>query len=137
LVWEAGNWDHRRCVAPHLLAHLASETGARLYSLQQGPARRAASTIPAQDIALSDIEKLSHLIVELDLIITVDTMVAHLAGALAVPVWTMLHAECDWRWPASGRRTIWYPTMKLFHQRTSGDWTNVVSEIIAELKSVD
>jgi hypothetical protein len=134
LVWEAGDWDRRRCVPPRLLGLLASETGAGLFSLQQGPARRAASTIPAQDIATSDINSLAGLIGELDLIITVDTMVAHLAGALGARVWTMLHADCDWRWPARGRNTLWYPTMKLFHQQSSGDWAGVIEEIVDDLK---
>jgi ADP-heptose:LPS heptosyltransferase len=70
----------------------------------------------------------------LDLIITVDTMVAHLAGALGAPVWTMLHADCDWRWPAHGRNTPWYPTMKLFHQQSAGDWAGVIEEIVDNLK---
>jgi hypothetical protein len=137
LVWEAGNWDRRRCVPPDLLARLASESGARLFSLQQGPARRAASVIPAQDMAAPEIENLAGLILELDLIITVDTMVAHLAGALGAPIWTMLHADCDWRWPDRGRESVWYPTMKLFHQRTAGDWSTVVTEVIEELKLLD
>ena len=134
LIWEAGDWDRRRCVPPHLLGLLASETRASLFSLQQGPARRMARSIPAQDIATSDIDSLAGLIQKLDLIITVDTMVAHLAGALGAPVWTMLHADCDWRWPAHGRNTLWYPTMKLFHQHSAGDWAGVIEEIVEHLK---
>jgi hypothetical protein len=136
LIWEAGNWDRRRCVPPHLLGLLASQTRVSLFSLQQGPARRAAQSIPAQDIATSDIESLADVILELDLIITVDTMVAHLAGALGTPVWTMLHADCDWRWPAQGGESVWYPTMKLFHQRSAGDWTNVIEEMAEGLKQL-
>jgi hypothetical protein len=100
LVWEAGNWDRRRCVPWELLGRLASETGARLLSLQQGPARQAGAAIPAKDIAAPDIESLASSILTLDVIVTV----AHLAGALGAPVWTTLHADCDWRWPTSGRR---------------------------------
>jgi hypothetical protein len=134
LIWEAGDWDRRRCVPPHLLGLLASETRASLFSLQQGPARRAARAIPAQDIATPDIDSLAGRIQELDLIITVDTMAAHLAGALGAPVWLMLHADCDWRWPAHGRTTIWYPTMKLFHQQPAGGWAGVIEEIVDDLK---
>jgi len=61
-------------------------------------------------------------------------MVAHLAGALGANVWTMLHADCDWRWPAGGRDTVWYPTMRLFHQVRPGDWGGVVEQIADELK---
>jgi ADP-heptose:LPS heptosyltransferase len=76
----------------------------------------------------------SHLaarIMTLDLIVTVDTMVAHLAGALGVAVWTMLQRDCDWRWPLSGRETIWYPSMRLFHQADAGNWDNVIEDIVA------
>jgi hypothetical protein len=134
LIWEASNWDRRRCVPPHLLGLLASEAGARLFSLQLGPARQAAPSIPAKDIAVGDIEKLARLIEKVDLIVTVDTMMAHLAGALGASVWTMLHADCDWRWPAKGHESLWYPTMKLFHQQVAGDWTTVIEEIVEGLK---
>lgn len=133
LVWDVGNWDKRRCVPPQMLSHLAAEE-VRLFSLQQGPARATAGAIPAEDIAAPDIETLGATIMKLDLIVTVDTMVAHLAGALGAPVWTMLHADCDWRWPLRGRETPWYPTMKLFHQQTAGDWTDVIKEIVQELR---
>jgi hypothetical protein len=134
LVWEAGGWDNRRSAPPHVFVRLRRETGVRLFSLQQGPSRKLASTIPAEDIAVPDLEALATTIMSLDLIVTIDTMVAHLAGALGAPVWTMLHAECDWRWPRTGRNSIWYPTMKLFHQSRAGDWISVVDEISDELK---
>jgi ADP-heptose:LPS heptosyltransferase len=96
-----------------------------------------ASRIPAKDVAVPEIEALAARIVALDLVITVDTMVAHLAGALGAPVWTMLRRNCDWRWPVIGRETIWYPTMRLFHQKRAGDWTDVIEEVIVELKAFD
>ena len=135
LVWEAGNWDRRRCVPPHALSRLRTISGVRLFSLQQGPGRTMATAIPAEDIAAPDLRSLAEAIMSLDLILTIDTMVAHLAGALGVPVWTMLHAECDWRWPKTGRQSIWYPTMRLFHQPKPGDWESVVEEVADELQS--
>jgi hypothetical protein len=134
LVWEAGNWDRRRCVPPHALSRLRTIPGVRLFSLQQGPGRTMAAAIPAEDIAVPDISSLAETILGLDLILTIDTMVAHLAGALAMPVWTMLHADCDWRWPKTGRHSIWYPTMRLFHQPEPGDWENVVEQVANELQ---
>ena len=134
LVWEVGNWDRRRCVPPQMLARLQTAPGVRLFSLQQGPGRAMANIIPAEDLAAPDLESLAGTILNLDLIVTVDTMVAHLAGALAVPVWTMLHADCDWRWPKTGRQSIWYPTMKLFHQDRAGDWTKVTEAVADELR---
>jgi hypothetical protein len=103
-------------------------------SLQQGSSRRTAASIPARDIAAPDIETLAATILKLDLIVTVDTMAAHLAGALGAPVWTMLHADCDWRWPKGGRETVWYPTMTLFHQAAAGGWTSVIATIGDELR---
>jgi glycosyl transferase family 9 (putative heptosyltransferase) len=128
LVWDVGNWDKRRCIPPQMLSALA-RTGVRLFSLQQGPARQMAAAIPAEDIAAPDIETLAATILRLDLIVTVDTMVAHLAGALGAPVCTLLHADCDWRWPLRDRETPWYPTMTLFHQQKRGDWTSVIEEV--------
>ena len=134
LVWEAGNWDRRRCVPPHALSRLLTIPGVRLFSLQQGPGRTMAATIPAEDIAAPDLRSLAETIMGLDLILTIDTMVAHLAGALGVPVWTMLHADCDWRWPKTGQQSIWYPTMKLFHQPKPGDWESVVEQVADDLQ---
>jgi ADP-heptose:LPS heptosyltransferase len=69
----------------------------------------------------------------LDLLITVDTMPAHLAGALGVPVWTLLCAEADWRWLEKREDSPWYPTMRLFRQKTAGDWDGVIAELVGEL----
>jgi hypothetical protein len=72
---------------------------------------------------------------QLDIILTVDTMVAHLAGGLGLPVWTMLCADCDWRW---GREptTPWYPTMRLFRQTRAGEWEPVVNKITDVLRTI-
>lgn len=69
----------------------------------------------------------------LDLVITVDTAMAHLAGALGEPVWVLLHAGPDWRWRQQGEQTPWYPTMRLFRQATLGDWQPVVRRMAAAL----
>jgi hypothetical protein len=133
LVWEVGDWDKRRSVPAGLLGALRSGAGVGLFSLQQGPGRNAARLIPATDIAVPDMESLAAVIMQLDLVITVDTMVAHLAGALGAPVWTMLHADCDWRWPLGGSSSVWYPTMRLFHQEFAGDWGPVIAKMAAVL----
>jgi hypothetical protein len=133
LVWEAGNWDRRRCVPPRELRKLGAVPGIQLYSLQQGPGRVMSNVIPAEDIAVPDIESLATTIMGLDLILTIDTMVAHLAGALGVPVWTMLHADCDWRWPQAGRKSMWYSSMTLFHQPSPGDWEGLLEQVADEL----
>ena len=136
LVWEAGAWDPRRSVPVEALAPLGAVPGIRLVSLQQGHGRGSVGRIPAEDIAADTIGALAATIQQLDLVITVDTMVAHLAGALGAPVWTMLHRDCDWRWPVSGSGSIWYPTMRLFHQRHAGDWGCVIDDFVEELRKL-
>jgi hypothetical protein len=71
----------------------------------------------------------------LDLVISACTSIAHVAGALGVPVWIPLAYVPDWRWSMHGERTPWYPTMRLFRQTTAGDWPAVFERIAAELQS--
>jgi ADP-heptose:LPS heptosyltransferase len=76
------------------------------------------------------------IIKNLDLVVTVDTSVAHLAGALGVPVWVLLPYESDWRWMLERNDSPWYPTMRLFRQKKPGEWASVVEEISQELSKV-
>jgi ADP-heptose:LPS heptosyltransferase len=71
----------------------------------------------------------------LDLVITADTALAHLAGALGVPVWIVLQEVADWRWLVDRTDSPWYPTMRLFRQRSTGDWAEVFQRIARELAS--
>lgn len=128
LVWEVGQWDKRRAIPPPILRGLAVP-GLSLYSLQREAEQADLTRIGARDISTADIATLGHLISQLDLVICVDTMVAHLAGALGCEAWVLLHADCDWRWPSTGCRSIWYPSLRLFHQRTAGDWTGVIADV--------
>ncbi len=73
------------------------------------------------------------LIEELDLVISVDTSIAHLAGALARPCWVLLPFAPDWRWLLEREDSPWYPTLRLFRQRALRDWTGVVSRVADEL----
>lgn len=134
LVWEVGNWDKRRAIPVRLLRRLA-EAEVTLYSLQRGAATEELAEIGAQDISTPDIAALGHFIRQLDVLICVDTMVAHLAGALGCEAWVLLHADCDWRWPSSGSSSFWYPSLRLFHQAMPGDWDNVMSEVCAALRA--
>ena len=69
----------------------------------------------------------------MDLIITVDTSVAHLAGALGVPVWTILPYGADWRWLINRNDSPWYPTMRLFRQKNRLEWKSIIGEVKKEL----
>jgi hypothetical protein len=143
IVW-AGNPAaradrHRSCPFAHFL-DLAGVPGVAVYSLQTGEAARDVRTLAAEPLVfetgqtLADFADLAAALVQLDLVVSVDTATAHLAGALAKPVWTLLPAVPDWRWSASGEKTPWYPTMRLFRQKTRGDWTEVMIEVCAELQ---
>jgi hypothetical protein len=116
VAWHGGGWNHERDAPNALVAQLARLPGVVLYSLQEEHA--------------GDLLHTARLIRSLDLVITVDSMPAHLAGALGVPVWTLLHADCDWRWMDEREDSPWYPTMRLFRQRTRGDWDGVIARLL-------
>lgn len=133
LVWKAGDWDAHRSVPFSLLAPLAGLPGIGLYILQADAV--AAGWQPGigsnpGEFSLTDYARVVR---GLDLLITVDSMPAHLAGALGVPVWTLLHAQADWRWLEQRDDNPWYPTMRLFRQAQPGDWAPVVARVMAEL----
>lgn len=134
LVWAAGEWDHaRRSIPFPLLAPLALVPQVALYILQRGPAldhrHPSFGTLSGSD----DILEAARIMRALDLVISVDTMPAHLAGALGVPVWTLLDAAADWRWMEGRVESPWYPTMRLFRQEKRGVWAPVIARVIAAL----
>ena len=85
---------------------------------------------------LKDFVDTAALIRELDLVVTVDTSVAHLAGALGSPVWILIPFNPDFRWMTDGESSPWYPTARLFRQSKLGDWSDVVTRVVAELKNI-
>ena len=85
---------------------------------------------------ITDFADTAALMAELDLIITVDTAAAHLAGALGRPVWTLLPFVPDWRWGLEREGTPWYPTMRLFRQPSPGDWDSVIGRVAEELAAL-
>jgi hypothetical protein len=134
LVWAAGDWDEGRSLRLKDVKALARIPGIRFFSLQRGPWASEAPSIPAIQWGADDVIETAARMLALDLIISVDTMAAHLAGALARPVWLLLQRDCDWRWPREGANTVWYPTMRLFHQSKPGDWTSAIEHLHTALK---
>jgi hypothetical protein len=134
LVWEVGNWDKRRAIPMRLLKKLKRQ-GIELYSLQRGVASGEASQIGAWDISTPDIIELGYRMGELDIVVSVDTMVVHLAGALGHEPWVMLHVDCDWRWPTRDSASLWYSRARLFHQRLAGEWEDVIDDVSSALVS--
>jgi len=86
--------------------------------------------------AFRDFADTAAAIMNLDLVITVDTSVAHLAGALGKPVWLLLSSIADWRWLREREDSPWYPTMRLFRQKTPGAWADVIACVDNELKNL-
>jgi ADP-heptose:LPS heptosyltransferase len=82
---------------------------------------------------LTDFSETAGLIANLDLVITIDTVVAHLAGAMGKPVWVLLPHAPNWRWMLNRADSPWYPTMRLFRQESPGDWQRPVRQIVQEL----
>jgi ADP-heptose:LPS heptosyltransferase len=70
----------------------------------------------------------------MDIVVTVDTSVAHLSGALGLPTWLLLAYTPDWRWILGRNDTPWYPSVKLYQQKAAGDWTEVFSRVAADLR---
>jgi hypothetical protein len=91
-------------------------------------------SIPDLQSGLGDFADCAGVVRSLDLVITVDTAMAHLAGALGRPVWTLLSVFPDWRWMLDRDDSPWYPTMRLFRQRHAGDWESVVQEVASALR---
>ena len=133
LVWRSGDWDPRRSLPTRLAAELTKTDGVAFYSLQRGPARRAVRLLDATDVSSAQVTVTASRMLALDLVITVDTMTAHLAGALGVPVWTLLGSDCDWRWMQDRPTSPWYPTMRLFRQHRAGGWEEVIAEVAQRL----
>jgi hypothetical protein len=134
ITWRGGDWDPRRDIPFSLIATLADVPAATFYVLQKeaGDNERRAAFKRVIDSG-SDALTTARIMRGLDLVISVDTMPAHLAGALGVPTWTLLHADADWRWMENRDDSPWYPTMRLFRQTTPGDWEPVVARVAAEL----
>ena len=121
-------------------APLAGVPGVRLVSLQKGPGREQlpdlADRLGVLDLAdqLEDFADTAAVMSNLDLVITVDTAVAHLAGALGIPVWVALPLVPDWRWLLEREDSPWYPSMRLFRQSAWGDWAGVFERLTEALR---
>lgn len=146
LVWQGNpnhQWDRHRSIRLASLAPLGRVPGVRLVSLQRGPGREQLATcsfpivdaIPETASEADAVANLADALASVDLVITVDTMPAHLAGAMGVPVWVLLSTMLDWRWMTSGSQSPWYPTMTLFRQSVRDDWTPVIRQVVSALTS--
>lgn len=141
ISWRSGdsyrNHELRDCKPGdfHSLAHIPRVA---LFSLQFAPFSQESQELKElgiEDLAekLGDFASTAAIVRGMDLVITVDTALAHLAGALGKPVWTLLNFTADWRWLTDREDTPWYPNMRLFRQRVSGDWAEVFASVESRL----
>lgn len=137
IVW-AGNRadpdDRYRSITLEELAPLFATEGVEWHSLQVGEDGQALDTLPRGTVRPlaaqpADFADTAAVIRRLDLVVTVDTATAHLAGAMGAPVWLLLSAQPDWRWLQVRADTPWYPKMRIFRQERLGDWRGVVAEL--------
>jgi tetratricopeptide (TPR) repeat protein len=138
--------DRGRSIPLAHFAPLAQLPGVSLISLQKGTGSQQLAHVhdrfPVVDLgdeldqASGPFMDTAAIMMSLDLVITSDTAVAHLAGALGVPVWVALPLVSDWRWLLDRSESPWYPTMRLFRQKKPGDWTGVFEEIQAALSLI-
>lgn len=149
IAWEGRHWKRGgptyrgRSIPLARFCALSKVEGVRLISLQKGPGLRQLETVPAgmtveslgedfdagADGFVDTVAVMGHL----DLIVTCDTSIAHVAGALGRPTWIALKHVPEWRWGLEDPTTPWYPTARLFRQTSRGDWAPVFDEMVAEL----
>jgi hypothetical protein len=124
------------------LAPLTEIEGVTFYALQKGPGAMGTQALPAGmrlidlDTQQNDFADTAAIVANLDLVISVDTSVAHLAGAMGKPVWIPLHYMPDWRWLLDREDSPWYPTARLFRQSAPDDWNTVVRQLAQELAAL-
>jgi len=142
LVW-AGRSTHsndaNRSMRFEQFLPLLGLDGVTFHSLQHGRAAQQMAGHPriiAHTEELTDFAETAALIAQLDMVISVDTAVAHLAGGMGKPVWIMLPFASEWRWMIARDDSPWYPTARLFRQKTWGDWAGVVERIADALKTL-
>ena len=142
IVWQGNpkySGDRQRSIPLTRFASLAGITGVRLFSLQKGPGTPQLAGIEGK-FRIVDLESrlgddnesltnIGAIMKHLDLVVTCDTAIGHLAGALGVKVWTALPHVPDWRWMLHREHSPWYPTMRLFRQTRRGQWDDVFERL--------
>ena len=136
IVWSGSSWDPERWIPFSRLQPLLGMTCCEWWAIQGGLPTSFASHPHLRHVAGygdASLVDLAATIQALDLLITVDTLAAHIAGALGVEVWVLLKKHADWRWMQNRSDSPWYPSMRLFRQEDPGDWTGVLSAVQTEL----
>jgi ADP-heptose:LPS heptosyltransferase len=144
IVWKPGaamKSAHLKAIALQEMSQLLNRSNYAWFSLQKDPDPASNPWIASGKLIdwaaeFSDFDETAALAVNMDLIISVDTAVAHLAGALGLPTWLINRYASDWRWMRNREYSPWYPTVRIFTQKTSGCWNYVVGRIEAALAEI-
>lgn len=145
IVWQGNPHHHNdrnRSVPLSRFAPLAALPGITLVSLQKGAGTEQLAAIPPDfavhspgpDYDAGDFAETAATLLAVDLLITVDTAIAHLAGSLGRPAWVLLPAQPDWRWLTERDDSPWYPSLRLIRQPESGDWDSVFAQVVALIR---
>lgn len=130
VVWTAGDWNPSRSLPANLLPELQTVEGVEFWNLQGGSDRHTGPAGWRDVYECGDgILALAATVSEMDLVITVDTLAAHLAGALATPCWLLLQHRADWRWMSRREDTPWYPSLRLLRQDAEGGWEALILRV--------
>ena len=139
LLWSASDWDGSRSAPLPALGPLFALDGIRFFSLQQGEAAKdpLLEQLPIERLSsrTADLPLAAAAMRQMDLVISIDGMPAHLAGTLGRPTWLLLKHRADWRWMERREDTPWYPSMRLFRQGRDGDWTGLLQRVALELRT--
>ena len=142
LVWASGEWNPERSIPIAMLEAIVRQSSVEFWSLQGDMAAAEAGmwidggmVRNATAMCGDGLVALAATIANLDLVITVDTLAAHLAGALGTPAWVMLQYAADWRWMIGRDDSRWYPTVRLFRQPKPGDWSGTVAAVQDALRN--
>lgn len=144
LCWRGNpghRWDHLRSVPQNLLSAFEALPDVQWFLLQRDVTEKERSAFPPEgNTAVFENDELNGFLAigalaqELDIIVTIDTALAHLAGALGKPLWLMLPTFYEWRWHTHLKESPWYPSARLFRQDQPGDWQSVITKIAHALK---
>ncbi|HLI77052.1 MAG TPA: hypothetical protein VKV02_08905 [Acidobacteriaceae bacterium] len=141
LIWCAGHWNPTRSIPIGQFRRLLGVEGVEFWSLQGDSERHAwtaLGTHPSRRDAHEcgeGILPLAAVIERMDLVVTVDTLGAHLAGALGVPCWVLLQRQADWRWMSRRPDSPWYPSLRLLRQQNQDDWAGLIDQVCHDLRT--
>ena len=142
VVWASGEWNQARSVALERMEQLLLSGCAEFWSLQGGTAQEDAHDWVSAGLMRdasecgTGLKNLAAVIANLDLVISVDTLAPHLAGAMGKPAWILLQHAADWRWMTKRCDNPWYPKAHLFRQTEEGDWDGVLGQVATQLTAL-